>query len=129
MKNEIESQLKDMILEHYGSFSEFCRKTGIPNSTLASIFQRGIGSGTLKNIIVICNTLHISLDALVSGRIAPDHEQKSDIINILHATKSACRASTYQEKPLASAEIDMICDNLSFVADCLQKYHGYIKRQ
>lgn len=66
-----EEKLKELILEKYGTMLEFSRASGIANSTLASIMNRGIHKASISNIITICKYLEISVDALAMDRIVP----------------------------------------------------------
>ena len=67
----IEEKLKEFILTRYTSISEFSRSIEMPNSTLESIFKRGIGNSSVTNVIKICKALKISVDALADGEIVP----------------------------------------------------------
>ena len=65
----IEEKLKELILTRYHSIREFTIETGIAYSTVDSILKRGVQNSNVSNIIKICNTLHISVDALAEGKI------------------------------------------------------------
>ena len=62
-------ELKALILQRYKSVRAFSEETGIPYSTIDSIFKRGIENSSVSNIIKICRSLNIDADALGSGRI------------------------------------------------------------
>lgn len=64
-----EEQLKNLILDKYGSALAFTTQLGIPNSTLDSVFRRGVNKSSITVMITICNALHISLEELTQGRI------------------------------------------------------------
>jgi hypothetical protein len=66
---EIETKLKGLILNRYKSILEFTKSIGMPYSTFASIFNRGIVNSNINNIIKICAALGISADALAVGEI------------------------------------------------------------
>ena len=68
---QIEDELRKLIIERYGSLKGFADKTGIPYTTLASIFQRGISNAKVTNITKITEELNIDTNELVSGKIAP----------------------------------------------------------
>ena len=68
----IEERLKELILLRYDSVREFGKIVDIPNSTLRSIFQRGVDNASISNIIKICKELKISVDELAEGRITPN---------------------------------------------------------
>ena len=68
----IEEKLKELILIRYDSVREFGKIVEIPNSTLISIFKRGVSNASVGNIIKICKELKISADELAEGRITPN---------------------------------------------------------
>lgn len=59
----IENELRNLILEKYGTLVEFCKKIDIPTSTLYSIFNRGLNNANITSVITICKELGISADA------------------------------------------------------------------
>lgn len=65
----VESDLKNLIVERYGTVKAFSQSVGLPNSTLDSIFRRGILKASVTNIIKICDELGISADGLGDGKI------------------------------------------------------------
>lgn len=65
----VESDLKNLIVERYGTVKAFSQSVGLPNSTLDSIFRRGILKASVTNIIKICDELGISADGLGEGKI------------------------------------------------------------
>ena len=64
-----EDLLKDLILSKYKSVREFTTQLEMPYSTLDSIFKRGVRKASVDNLIKICDSLGISADALVDGKI------------------------------------------------------------
>ena len=88
----IEEQLRDLMIKKSGSVNKFSQEIGVPQSTIFSIFQRGVGKANINSIIAICKALNISTDELAEGRITPLNietmpegtyrggEQKSDIL-------------------------------------------------
>ena len=65
----IEDKLKDYILTRYKSVREFSQVANLPNSTVKSVLSRGVNNSSLSVVIKICNTLHLSADALANGEI------------------------------------------------------------
>lgn len=65
----VESDLKNLIIERYGTVKAFSQSVGLPNSTLDSIFRRGVLKASVTNIIKICDELGISADGLGEGEI------------------------------------------------------------
>ena len=74
----IEEQLKSLMIEKSGSVNKFANDYGIAQSTLASVFTRGVNNANAKNIIKICKHLGISADELLEGRIVKSSISESD---------------------------------------------------
>ena len=64
-----EELLKNLIIEKAGSVNRFAQEIGIAQSTLVSVFSRGVNKSNINTIIKICQALEISADALIDGRI------------------------------------------------------------
>lgn len=69
MEKSLEERLKEYIISKHGTVKAFSIKAGIPNSTISTIFHRGILNSTVGRVILIANALDISVDGLVEGRI------------------------------------------------------------
>lgn len=67
----IEAQLRDLIISRYGDVKSFSTEANIPNSTISSIFKRGIRRANIGNIIALATALNISVDGLAEGEIRP----------------------------------------------------------
>lgn len=65
----VEMELKDLILDKYGSLSEFCKKIDLPWTTLDSILKRGVDKANIKNILKITAELNIDVERLAEGEI------------------------------------------------------------
>lgn len=65
----VEMELKQLILSRYGSLSDFCKKIGLPWTTLDSILKRGVEKANIKNILKITTELGIDVESLASGKI------------------------------------------------------------
>ena len=118
---KVEEKLKDLIIEQYGSISEFSSKISMPNSTLVSVLKRGIHNSSVTNIIKICKALGISTDELAHDRIVPIHEtmqnksHMTDIEKIVEYTKRNLQDYdnlTIGGKPMSQNEIEMLLDAL-----------------
>lgn len=59
----LEQEVKQRILEEYGSVSNFCRETGMPYSTVTSGLRRGIYGMGKKNADLILDALDIQSDS------------------------------------------------------------------
>lgn len=69
----IEEELKELIIAKAGSVNKFAQEIGVAQSTLVSVFSRGINKANINTIIKICKALNISADELVEGRIVNNH--------------------------------------------------------
>ena len=65
----IEEQLKETIIKKSGSVNKFAQTIGLPTSTVATIFSRGVNNTNVNTIIKICQALGISADELADGKI------------------------------------------------------------
>ena len=65
----IEQKLRELIVSRYDNVSIFTKAIGIPNSTFASIMQRGIMNSNISSVYKVCRALHISIDKLCEGEI------------------------------------------------------------
>ena len=67
--NNVETELKELILKRYGSLSEFCKKIDLPWTTLDSILKRGVEKANIKSILKITAELGIDVESLAAGKI------------------------------------------------------------
>lgn len=75
----IEEKLKKVIQLRFGSSANFCRHSGIATSTLSTIFKRGLNNTTIDKLIAICDTLEISADDLLKGKIVYKSSKENDL--------------------------------------------------
>ena len=126
-----EERLKEFILNRYNSVSEFTRSIEMPNSTLESIFKRGIGNSSVTNVIKVCKALGISADALADGEIVPLKTRPTKRVNdwievedILEDTKDMLTHSgfiTLDGKPITVNGIDSIIDAMDVGVEIAKK--------
>lgn len=75
-----EELLKKLIIEKSGSVNRFAQEIGIAQSTLVSVFSRGVNKSNINTIIKICQALEISTDALIDGRIVSNKDIGADFL-------------------------------------------------
>ena len=75
-----EELLKKLIIEKSGSVNKFAQEIGIAQSTLVSVFSRGVNKSNINTIIKICQALEISADALIDGRIVSNKDIGPDFL-------------------------------------------------
>lgn len=68
--NELESNLKALIIEKYGSLKKFADAIDMPWSTLDSILKRGIANSNISNVLKISRELGLDAEQLADGTIA-----------------------------------------------------------
>ncbi|MGN0405299.1 MAG: hypothetical protein ACI4F1_08765 [Bariatricus sp.] len=67
--NELESNLKALIINEYGSMKKFCETINMPWTTLDSILKRGIANSNILNVLKITRELKLDTEKLVDGEI------------------------------------------------------------
>ena len=60
--------LKNLILIKYKSYREFAKTINMPQSTLMSALNNGIGGTSIDNVIKMCHALGITADDLAFER-------------------------------------------------------------
>ena len=112
----IEDRLKALIIEKYGSIRGFSLATGLANSTVMSILNRGIHNAIISNVIVICQALGISADGLAEDKIIPadnaEGAQPTDIGAIIAFTRAQYPDLTMDGQTLTQDETELILDAL-----------------
>ena len=68
--NELESNIKALIIEKYGSMKKFCETIDMPWTTLDSILKRGIANSNITNVLKITRELGLDAERLVDGQIS-----------------------------------------------------------
>ena len=68
----VEQKLQNYILENYKSIMQFAKVAELPYTTVKGIFSRGLWGTSIQNVIKICNTLSIDINALINGEIKKD---------------------------------------------------------
>ena len=67
--NELESNLKALIIQEYGSLKKFTEIIDMPWTTLDSILKRGVANSNITNVLKITHELGLDAEALVDGKI------------------------------------------------------------
>lgn len=81
---KLEIQLKEMIINRYGSLKKFCETINMPWTTLDSILKRGISNSNITNVMKITKELEIDTESLASGIIKDSHS-KNTLVNTIAA--------------------------------------------
>lgn len=67
--NELESNLKALIIKKYGSLKKFTEIIDMPWTTLNSILNRGVANSNITNVLKITRELGLDAEKLVDGEI------------------------------------------------------------
>lgn len=67
--NELESNLKTLIIQEYGSLKKFTEIIDMPWTTLNSILNRGVANSNITNVLKITRELGLDAEKLVDGEI------------------------------------------------------------
>lgn len=62
-----EAQVKELIIDRFGSISAFSESINLANSTVVSILDRGFLNAKVKNVFTICKALGLNPEDLESG--------------------------------------------------------------
>lgn len=83
---QLEKDLKDLILSRYKSIREFTIEINLPYSTVDSVLKRGVNKAGINTIITICKALKIDTEKLADGIIEDAKVQAitPDTKKILH---------------------------------------------
>lgn len=116
----IEEQLRAMILRDNKNMSDFCQKHGLTYTTVDTILKRGIRKAGVNNMILLCQALGISLDALVEGRIEKAAKQGGtySVEGIIeNAKKNVMEADglTLNGRTVTDTQRLMIAESLDFL--------------
>lgn len=100
--NELESNVKSLIIEKYGSMKKFCETVDMPWTTLDSILKRGIANSNITNVLKITRELGIDAEKLVEGQIS-------------YVDKPITLAAHFDGNEYTESEIDEILQFAEFV--------------
>lgn len=133
----IEEQLKNVIIEQYGTQIEFAKQCGIPRSTLTTILKRGIDKASIQNMIKICEYLNIDLDILANDSKIVFKNEKANINSLnlsnkneLKLIKNYRKLTPYAQETVNDLVERMVIDynnvinNFNFSNNLLRAAHG-----
>ena len=120
----IEEKLKTLIIEKYGTVSSFTSEIGMPNSTFATIMKKGIHNASIQSIILLCQSLGISADALAEDRIVFTNQdaikEVSDLLSVMRMNINTYNL-TLDGKNLSEAENEALMDALELCVEFLRR--------
>ena len=77
--NELESNVKALNIDRYGSMKKFSEKIDMPWTTLDSILKRGIANSNITNVLKITRELGLDSEKLVDGIIVFTQDKPTTI--------------------------------------------------
>ena len=107
--NEVENELKNMIIERYGSLKRFCVIIQKPWTTLDSILKRGVANSNIRNILKITKELGINAENLADGKIVKISPSSIQI------NKPHTIAAHFDGEEFTEDELEDICAYAEFV--------------
>ena len=67
--NELELNLKELIIKKYGSLKKFSETIDMPWTTLDSILKRGVANSNISNVLKITKELGLNTEKLAQGEM------------------------------------------------------------
>ena len=122
----IETRLKNMILDEYGSLKSFVEKTGLKYTTVDSILKRGVMNSNVHNVIKICKALHLSTDELAKGNIVPVENTKEALdlnqqMQIFRYKLEDPHCVILDGQHLTAGEAEFFLDSLDLIIEQMRK--------
>lgn len=77
--NELETKLKALIIDEYGSLKKFTEIIDMPWTTLDSILKRGVANSNITNVLKITRELGLDAEKLVEGEICKSSPHPSTL--------------------------------------------------
>lgn len=96
--NNIEEEIKRIILDRYKNLNNFCKEFDFPWSTVKGMLTRGIKNASISNVIKLCNALNLDIEELSKDRIANKHLKKDTDDYILIACHHETGKLTKEER-------------------------------
>lgn len=108
--NNSTDELKNLILDRFGTVVNFSKAIGLPNSTVASILTRGLTHTTVDNMRIICDALGLDVRSYSEGKLCPavpDHNT-GDLEDITKIYLRSVSTSTLNGSQITSNEAEII---------------------
>lgn len=105
----VEADLKQLIIDRFGSLSKFSEVIDMPWTTLDGVIKRGVNKANITSLIKICEGLNINCESLYYGRLLPKQDMlKEDPLSEkeqMHIKKY--RSLSEHGKKMADSFLDM----------------------
>lgn len=113
----IENNVKELILEKYGTLKDFSKEIDLPYSTVYGMFNRGFLNSTVDNMLALCTALNISADQLANGHIEfkeTEYKAPTNIEELETAVKSIYDSANI-DRIINGSEASLLKNNLEAV--------------
>ena len=90
----IEDQLRQLIVEKYGSVRAFTKVIGVPYSTIDSMLKRGLNGTGVATVLLVCLTLQIDIEELLEGRVSPKRTSATEATPVEEQSETYVLRST-----------------------------------
>lgn len=120
----LEEQLKQIVLDQYGSISKFAEACKMPYGTVDTVFRRGLNKAGISTIIGICKTLNISADELAKGNIVYNYDLKdsnTDLELLIERLRASGLNLVLDNRPLSKDEESLILDAVEIAVGMIKK--------
>ena len=77
---ELEANIKSLIIERYGSLKKFSETINMPWTTLDSILKRGMANSNITNVLKITREIGLDAEKIDDGEIVFSGEQEPTTI-------------------------------------------------
>ena len=123
---KLEEVLTDMMIKKSGSVKSFCEASGLKYTTALSILKRGVLTANIDHIILMCNALEISVDALAEGRIEEKKKrpaEENDLAIILERICQRAQTDTgllFDGEPISRFEVGTTKKSIEFMLEVMR---------
>lgn len=137
---KLEEVLTVMMIEKSGSVKSFCEASDLKYTTVLSILKRGVLTANIDHIIIMCNALDISVDALAENRIekkgkpAAEENDLAAILENLIIRVQTDTAMTFDGLPVTKWEIGTTKKSIEFMLEVMRagrdvrRYNAYTEK-
>ena len=137
---KLEEVLAEMMVKKSGNVKSFCEASGLKYTTVLSILKRGVLTANIDHIILMCDALGISVDALAEGRIEEKEKrpaEENDLAIILERICQRVQTDTgllFDGQPITKWEIGTTKKSIEFALEVMRagrdarRYAAYTDR-
>lgn len=119
----VETELKELIINRYGTLKNFVDQADLKYTTMDSILKRGVNKANVQHVIKICDALNIDVKELASGRITPNASIEASTTNrdFTHLKHYYALFSQLDGKKLTDDEVEFLSDGVDVLVEQIRK--------